>query len=71
MKAALLFIVPINWAVAVVLHLKTVRRQNVRPRKGELLMYSAIMTIIGSFVGLYVLCRFIITFVFDWSDSHR
>ena len=71
MTNVLLYAIPANWAVALVLHVKTLRQNTARPAKAELVMYVAIMTFVGVLVGLYLACRFLVTFFFDWSDRHR
>ena len=60
--------VVLNWIAGIWLHVKALRSSSARPKVGELVMYCAAITLIGSLVGLYVLCRFMVTFLFDWSD---
>lgn len=61
-----------NVVAALVLHCVAIKKkQHPPPRKGELVMYFVVMSLVGSLVALFVACRFAVTFMFDWTGDKR
>lgn len=65
----LLMFVCVNLCSGALLHLNARRRGLSPARRGDVLMYFTVMSIFGGIAALYMMCRFVIFFLFAWSDE--